>query len=1217
MATFGQGAAGTRIRLRDVSGVTIVTDPNITGGIVGFSSKGEFNKIINLSSTSDIDVLLGNGFNNPKFNQGLYAAREVLNNGGFGEFVRVYGEAVEEDDTAENYEFEQALKTDTFLVEYDFSTPTDTSFDISHFASTRYIQDGFVNVGEREIFTVQEVIANNTNISFSLDSVGEDLDSDLVTDRLPIFAIMNTDPTSSNRAGNRFDIESITGDGVQVLVTTFNVNGFQIGDEVIIAGTTAFNGPATISEIVSVTEFKYDNTTVSAETEGAVFINEDSVESGVDSLTVRTVASGKSSKNFDYLMFEKIDDGGVYNLPATETTEGKFVNFSLPDGSDVDLEFAENYVSAGKTPVPIIFSNFIATDVTLTVTNALPIPDKVATILVTNPEDYQPGDIVQFYIDTVNNSLTGVSEFVDYIVASVSGNVLSFNEINGKSLDITAATGTDTLTPMKMVNLTGTLSNFGEVMVAVDESGSLGAAPVRGVFNGIVDVDTGSNSITVDRASKFDVGDIVVFSDIHSIRNQNVLLPDMDGTGSSGAIPPGSFFVVKTLIQLDDGRGVLTFDNYDVTPPTPTATTPLELFGDSQLTNGYKVDLVSFDVTPSALEVSPTDGVKFQVGDKVLYEENAGATITGLIDNKTYTVLTVDYATDEVVLDYDDGGLSGSGAFTTHTLTNITANDEANFRILNLTQTKGGSVFIDTGMGGTQLSYVGVYGLRYAETEQGNTFFDDTDSTPQIKNANEVNPTEFDDVVFIDESEEGIIIDTTMGRIFEKLGLAENKYLDVNFDFRKESRFQLTTEGSLVAALFLSVEYFFNGEKFEFSGTIVPFATGEINLYIVDAAANVENGWKFVINESAALEAATADPRFNFSNSESQGLIEDTFSQVSFNGSDPAVLNDAIWEYEPENNNTTNILSSAWDLFLDVDNASSDMLVAAGTAVSNLFVKNFEQINFTVMDKMLDICEKRKDCFAIFDGLDEARIDNALEKMAGIGGSGNLSRWGALFDGRSIFFDSIYTKLNVEIVKSIEVAAIITSNRAGGLWWLPPAGYQTGRIPGFVTRQKFLRNFNYADDPNSDIARLYDNNINPTRVNDQGQVIYGQKTMLKRLTALNRLNVIMLIAGIHKRFAAFLDNRIFQLNTPTLRSNIQSELQAQIDSIRSATPAGITAGNVVCDESNNTLEIIDANQLIVDVVIQPTRAIEFITLRTTVQRTGEDLNAINTSIIGG
>jgi len=298
-------------------------------------------------------------------------------------------------------------------------------------------------------------------------------------------------------------------------------------------------------------------------------------------------------------------------------------------------------------------------------------------------------------------------------------------------------------------------------------------------------------------------------------------------------------------------------------------------------------------------------------------------------------------------------------------------------------------------------------------------------------------------------------------------------------------------------------------------------------------------------------------------------------------------------------------------LFIDKDSAGADMLIAAGTTISNLFMRGMEQINYTVMDAMLNICEKRKDMFCIFDGVDEKKIDVALEKMIGVGGQGVIARWGGIWDGRSLFNDTIYTKLTAEAVKSIEVAAVITQNRSGNAFWIPPAGYDTGRIPGALSaRQKYERTYNYAEDPNSDIARLYDSNINPTRVNDQGQVLYGQKTMLKRSTALNRMNVIMLVAGIHKRFANYLEVNVFKLNTPSLRANIVADLQAQLDVIKTSNPPGLTAGAVKCDEENNPQIIIDTNQLIVDVTLQPTRSSEYITLRTTVQRTGEDINQI-------
>lgn len=375
-------------------------------------------------------------------------------------------------------------------------------------------------------------------------------------------------------------------------------------------------------------------------------------------------------------------------------------------------------------------------------------------------------------------------------------------------------------------------------------------------------------------------------------------------------------------------------------------------------------------------------------------------------------------------------------------------------------------------------------------------------------------------------------------------------------------------------------------------------------------------------NENTAWTLTTSNPIYlgstilTFTSTTELPPLTSTFVKLAYDESDPAIVNDAIWTYDPKKNRSSAVLSSAWELFLDKDHSDVDMLVAAGTDIINLGVRNQEVLDYSLIQSMLDICERRKDCFALFDGLDEVNIDTALRKMVGISGNGDTGRWGSIFDGRSVFFDSAYTKLNVDAVKSIEMAGIITTNRRGGLYWIPPAGKDFGTIPGaFATKQKFVRKYNYAEDPNSDIARLYDANINPTRVTEAGMVIYGQKTMLKRSTALNRLNVIMLVAGMHKKFYRYLDTKVFNLNTAALRASITNTLSAEIDRIKAANPSGLFDGRVICDETNNPPSVIDQNKLYVDVLIQPTRAAEFITLRTTVQRTGDDLSISNVEIV--
>ena len=1070
MAVYGQGAPGVRIRLRDLSEVSLVTDPNITAGIVGYSAKGEFNKIIDLTSTADQDLYLGNGFNNARYNQGLYAARAILNAGGFVEYVRPYGETVITDDSDPMYDTNQTLKTDTFTVAFDYSTGVENSFDIKHFASTRYVEDGLTGIGSRKINTISEALKYNTNVDF-------DLSADAMTDdkggtkKVMLFAIMNSDPTAAIRAGDRLSITSISdNNSTTVTVEVASFHGLSIDDSIVISGTSNFNGTAIVVSIIDETSFTYTiNSAINAsESVGTVYANTDTANNGVDYINVKTVAAGSASKKYDTITVST-------DLDLTANTET--FEMETASGANAIFEFVIGDTYSGDNyPVTIVNDTF-STDYATSAT----------TIRVNNGSKFNVGD--QVHVTTLSG-VAGIETATLYTVQTVTTDDLKLVRSNQpeEAAGITlTANGTGVI-----INLTATLRSF------VSALSNVGIANASGATATITGIAAGVMSLGTAQASKFDVNDLVILQD-------------------------------------------------------------------SYATNGVKTEL------PSGLK------------QDIVYKVASVNTINNTITLKDY-------------------------AGTALTITNSTNS----YKIINLSK---GVTSATINTSGISVEVIGAFSLTAPTVNQTSlkSFFDFTDITKP--NAIVSTLLMDSDSHMIKQTEGRIVIDSDIGRQFLNLGLAVEDYQDINFDGTEERVYQLTAEGEIVAKMYVYVTYYFAGETYQFSGTLVEYAYGDTNLYLKNSAEYYENGWTLVMNDNSSLEDGISE--FSLADSVSGGIVTSTVTKVAFDATDPAIVNDAVWTYNPKNNVSSAVLSSAWQLFLNKDASNADMLVASGTAISNLFVKNMEQINYTVMDSMLEICEKRKDVFAIFDGVDEPKIDVALKKMIGIGSVGDLSRWGALFDGRSIFSDNIYTKINAQAVKSIEVAAIICYNRAGNVYWLPPAGYNTGRIPSSLAKkQKFIRTYNYADDKNSDIARLYDANINPTRVNDQGQFIYGQKTMLKRMTALNRLNVIMLVAGIHKRFGDFLDKKVFQLNTAALRSSIQADLQAQLELIKSANPAGLTAGVVICDETNNTPDIIDTNQLIVDVVLQPTKTAEFITLRTTVQRTGADLKITNT-IVGG
>ena len=119
----------------------------------------------------------------------------------------------------------------------------------------------------------------------------------------------------------------------------------------------------------------------------------------------------------------------------------------------------------------------------------------------------------------------------------------------------------------------------------------------------------------------------------------------------------------------------------------------------------------------------------------------------------------------------------------------------------------------------------------------------------------------------------------------------------------------------------------------------------------------------------------------------------------------------------------------------------------------------------------------------------------------------------------------------------------------------------------------------------------------PTLFKIMLSVIYGGAAICD--TAFDKT----VIAGIYKMAYHYLDKKVFQRNTATLRTNIQSDLQAQLDMITKSNPAGLYSGAVICDDTNNA-DMIGKNELQVDFRIKPTKTSRWITLTIKVESTG-------------
>ena len=176
-----------------------------------------------------------------------------------------------------------------------------------------------------------------------------------------------------------------------------------------------------------------------------------------------------------------------------------------------------------------------------------------------------------------------------------------------------------------------------------------------------------------------------------------------------------------------------------------------------------------------------------------------------------------------------------------------------------------------------------------------------------------------------------------------------------------------------------------------------------------------------------------------------------------------------------------------------------------------------------------------------------------------------------------------------------DVAGLCAAVTANGTPWFSPAGLNRGAIRGAVK---------LAYSPTkSERDTLYQRRINPvTSLPGQDIVLFGDKTALASPSAFDRINVRRLFNVIEKTIGNAAKGVLFELNDEFTRNNFKNVVEPFLRGIQAER--GITDFLVVCDESNNTGAIIDANEFKADFYIKPARSINFITLTFIATRTG-------------
>jgi len=178
---------------------------------------------------------------------------------------------------------------------------------------------------------------------------------------------------------------------------------------------------------------------------------------------------------------------------------------------------------------------------------------------------------------------------------------------------------------------------------------------------------------------------------------------------------------------------------------------------------------------------------------------------------------------------------------------------------------------------------------------------------------------------------------------------------------------------------------------------------------------------------------------------------------------------------------------------------------------------------------------------------------------------------------------------------STVIPGVYATNDRIGAEWFAPAGFNRGGVGGVIQAERKLSP--------SDRDKLYLGKVNPIATfPGQGPVIFGQKTLQTAATALDRVNVRRLLIELKRTIGNVAEGLLFEQNTAATRNRFLNQVNPYLESIQQRQ--GLYSYRVVMDETNNTADVIDRNQMVGQVFIQPTRTAEYIILDFNVTPTG-------------
>ena len=300
---------------------------------------------------------------------------------------------------------------------------------------------------------------------------------------------------------------------------------------------------------------------------------------------------------------------------------------------------------------------------------------------------------------------------------------------------------------------------------------------------------------------------------------------------------------------------------------------------------------------------------------------------------------------------------------------------------------------------------------------------------------------------------------------------------------------------------------------------------------------------------------------------------------------------------------TAGEIQAAYDLFLDTEETTIDFVLMGGDGADEADTR-------AKAAAVAAIANSRKDCIAFVSpwtgdqvatsggaALTPAtQLTNTLEFMDTIASSSYVVK----DSGVKYVYDRFNDKYRY-VGCNGDVAGLCVATSRISDDWFSPAGLNRGGIQNAV-KLAFNPNKAQRDD-------LYTSAVNPiVSFPGAGPVLFGDKTALASPSAFDRINVRRLFLNIEKRARGLAESVLFEQNDEITRGAFNAALSGYLAEVQARR--GVTDFLVVCDDTNNTAEVIDRNEFVAEIFVKPTRSINYVTVTVTATKTGVSFSEV-------